>query len=125
MNSNPQRQQGVTMIGWIIILAIIGFFVLWVLRLGPVYMENYSVKKALASLENDPEAYSLSAKQAKNRMDGYFNINYITTVPREAVKIKKGGGALKVEIDYEVRVPIVGNIDAILSFSDKAEITSN
>jgi hypothetical protein len=125
MNSIPQRQQGVTFIGWIVILAIIGFFVLLILRLGPVYMENYSVKKALASLENDPEAYSLSAKQAKSRMDGYFNINYITTVPKEAVKIKKAGGALKVEIDYEVRVPIVGNIDAVLSFSDKAEITPN
>lgn len=125
MNSNPQRQQGVTLIGWIVILAIIGFFVLLALRLGPAYIENYSVKKALESLENDPEAYSLSVQQTKSRMDGYFNINYITTVPREAVKIKKSGGTLKVEIDYEVRVPILGNIDAIMTFSDKAEITAN
>ena len=59
MNSNPQRQQGVTFIGWIVILAIVGFFVLLGLRLGPVYLENFSVKQALASLENDPEAHNL------------------------------------------------------------------
>ena len=58
-------------------------------------------------------------------MGGYFDINYITTVPLEAIKIKKGGGVLRVQIDYEVRVPIIGNIDAILSFDDKVEITSN
>ena len=125
MISSPRRQQGVTFIGWIIILAIIGFFVLLALRLGPVYMENYSVRMALKSLEQDPDAYDLSVRQAKGRLQSYFNVNYITTLPKEAVKIKKGGGVLSVQIDYEVRVPIVGNIDAILSFDDKVEIKSN
>jgi hypothetical protein len=125
VTSNPQRQQGVTVIGWIVILAIIGFFVLLILRLAPPYMENYSVKMALKSLKQDPDAYDLTVREANGRLQSYFDVNYVTTVPKGAVKINKGGGTLKVQIDYEVRVPIIANIDAVLTFNNEAEIETN
>ena len=45
------RQQGMTFIGWVLMLMIFGFFVLLALKLIPTYLEYFRVVKQLSSLE--------------------------------------------------------------------------
>ena len=44
-----KRQQGMTGIGWLIILGMIGFFVSLGLRLFPVYSENFNVSSSIVT----------------------------------------------------------------------------
>ena len=46
-----KRQQGVTGLGWLIILSLIAFFVFIGLKIMPIYLENFNVKSSLASME--------------------------------------------------------------------------
>ena len=48
-----KHQQGMTAIGWLIVLVLIGFFVLLALRMVPAYMEYYKVVSSLSSLEKE------------------------------------------------------------------------
>ena len=50
MKNMVKKQRGVTFIGWCIILAIIGFFVLITLRLFPLYNEMFEVITAMKSV---------------------------------------------------------------------------
>ena len=54
MNKMMNEQRGVTFIGWCIILAIIGFFVLITLRLFPLYNEKITVLSAMNSVASRP-----------------------------------------------------------------------
>lgn len=123
MISNPNRQQGMTMIAWVIILAIVGFFTLIAVRLTPAYLENYSVKSALEAMKSDPDLARASTQELGGRLLAHFNINYISTVPLDKIKIKKVGAVTKIDIEYEVRVPILGNVDAVMSFDEHVELT--
>ena len=49
------KQRGVTAIGWMVILGLIGFFALIALKLFPMYSENFSVISSLKSLQNEPQ----------------------------------------------------------------------
>ncbi len=48
-----KRQNGMTAIGWLIVLALIGFFVLLTLRMLPSYLEYYKIVSSLDSMEKE------------------------------------------------------------------------
>ena len=43
MNSLLAKQRGMTGLGWLTVLALIGFFSLMILKLAPIYLDHYSV----------------------------------------------------------------------------------
>ena len=47
------HQRGMTAIGWLIVLAMIGFFVLLALRMVPAYLDYYKVVSTLEGLESE------------------------------------------------------------------------
>jgi len=119
------RQNGMTGTGWLVVLALIGFFAMLIMKLAPVYMEHYSIKTVLASLENEPMITKKSVGDVKRLIKKRLTVNGVYEMDKDALKIKKQGGVMKVEITYEVRKHMMGNVDAIVSFSDKLELVSN
>jgi len=118
----PNRQSGITLIGWLVILVLIGFFSMLVIKLGPLYLENYTVREAVQSLANEPGMASNSSHEIKRLLFNRLDINYVENLPRDKVKVKKAGGTVNIDITYEVRRNIIGNVDAVVSFSEKAEL---
>ena len=51
-----RTQRGMTLISFIIVLAVVGVFVYMGMKLIPMYSEYYAVKRALAALKADPGA---------------------------------------------------------------------
>ncbi len=51
MNLSPKRQQGLTFISLVFVLGLIGFFVLLVLKIAPIYLDHSKVVSALAEIE--------------------------------------------------------------------------
>ena len=48
-----RTQRGITLLGFIIVLAVVGFFAYVGMKLFPMYSEYYSVKSALKGLANE------------------------------------------------------------------------
>jgi len=118
-----RRQQGMTAIGWLLVLMVGGFFVLLVLKLGPIYMENYSIKTALLAVKNEPGVDQKNSREIRQMLMNRLDINYVTTLPRDAITIsRKTGGNKWVDVDYEVRKHMLYNIDALVSFKESVEL---
>jgi hypothetical protein len=122
---NRTKQRGITGLGWLTILFLIGFFALLTFRLAPIYLENYSVKTVLKSFEEEPLITQKSKKEIFNMVMARLNTNGVRDIKRDMVKIDKKPGILNIGIEYFVRKPMVGNIDIIVSFDEKVEMVSN
>jgi hypothetical protein len=120
-----KTQQGMTAIGWIIVLGLIAFFVLLALRLTPGYLEFATVSSSLESLQNEPGITTKTAPEIRSMLGKRFDINDVKTVNARDVKIESKGGRLRVWVDYEVRVPVLGNIDAVSKFHKEVEVVRN
>ncbi|MCF6301010.1 MAG: DUF4845 domain-containing protein, partial [Proteobacteria bacterium] len=48
-----KKIQGITLIGFLIVLFFLGFFVYAGMQLGPVYMDHYSVIKAMKTVSEE------------------------------------------------------------------------
>lgn len=123
MNRNNQR--GMTGTGWLVVLAIIGFFSMLVVKLAPVYMEHYSVKNVLLSLEEEPLITQKSTGEVRKMIQRRLKVNGVYEMDNDAIQIKKEEAKLMVDITYEVRKHMAGNVDVLVSFADHVEIVGN
>lgn len=121
----PKRQQGMTLLGWILVLGLIAFFVLLTLRLLPGYMENFKVAETLESLRNEPDITRKSPAEIRKLIDRRFMINDVSSISARDVKITNDKGRMTVRARYEIRVPILGNVDAVTRFDESVELIRN
>jgi len=121
-----KKQQGMTGVGWLIVLALIGFFALLTLRLVPMYMEAYRAKAALESLKQEPLITEKSKSEIVKLLQKRFDVDYIEDLdPGKILTIEKERGVLKLEFKYEIRTHIMGNLDVVGSFDHKVDIVQH
>jgi hypothetical protein len=118
---NIRRQRGVTAIGWIIILALIGFFSLITIKLLPVYSEYFSVSNSLDSVVKQ-DAISGKGKAAIVELVlRRFQINEVKSARRGHINVTKRSGHVEITVDYEVRKNLFGNLDIVVHFVKTAQ----
>lgn len=112
-----RNQRGMTMIGFIFVAFLIIIVALLGMKLVPPYIEFWSVKKVLKAIGNDPQLQNWSQSEIRNSFDRRATIDYITAVKPDDLDITRENGLTVVNVEYEVRVPIVYNISAVIDFS--------
>jgi hypothetical protein len=108
------QQKGMTGIGWLIVLALIGFFVLLALRMIPAYLEYYKVVSTLESIEKE-SGFSTPA-EIRNLLERRFDISYVNTIMPKDVLIKSAGEYFSVQARYEAREHLFANVSVVMSF---------
>lgn len=121
MNLSFKHQQGLTLISLVFILGLIGFFVLLTLKIVPIYLDHGKVKSALEALQATPELASKGEYEIRDSLNKRFNINYVYDVSKDDIKIIKHGNYVKVDIEYETVVKLVGNLSVLAEFHDTIE----
>ncbi len=112
------KQGGMTFIGLVLIIAMIIFVATIGIKLYPPYVEFLTVKKAIARIASDSSFAEMTPKMIKESFDKSASIDSIRVISGADLTIGKGSGGKPVVLaEYQVVVPIVGNISALLDFS--------
>jgi len=120
-----QKQQGMTLIGWVMVLAIIAFFATFVMRLLPMYQEYYSVLQIMEGMETELKNNKLTKKQVMTLLEKRFDTGYVFSVKKDNIEISRGKNNVhvsKIVIDYEVRKPFMAQIDLIGHFKTEIDV---
>ncbi len=125
MNSLLSKQRGMTGLGWLTVLALIAFFSLLILKLAPIYLDHYSVASTVRSLEKEPLITRKSPGEIRKLIKKRLSINYVSDLPKDAIKIKKTPGLLKVDVNYQVKKPLFGNIELLVTFVEHIELVAH
>jgi len=111
-----RKQDGMTLIGFLVVLAVAGFAVYIVIRLFPMYQEYYSVRSAMKGLANEPGSADMDPARASDLFFRRLYINYSENVKRDNVKFERIDNGWRMRVNYEVRRPLVGNLDVVGKF---------
>ncbi|HEB57534.1 MAG TPA: DUF4845 domain-containing protein [Gammaproteobacteria bacterium] len=118
-----RKQAGMTAIGWVGVIALILMFVLLVLKLLPVYLDSFKVSSILSDIENEPGVANMTPVMISKTIMKRLDINMVDGVGKDDIYIDKQGKKKRsVEIDYEVRENIMGNIDVVVHFQKAVTI---
>lgn len=111
-----RKQKGLTLIGFGIVLVLVVFFAYVGMRLVPLYLEYHAVVGAMDRLQEDPMAGRLSPAAIRERIMRSLYVSYASdNIDRNDIQIKRQDG-VQVRVAYEVRRPMVGNIDVVVAF---------
>jgi hypothetical protein len=110
-----RKQSGMTMLGFLITLAVVMFFLYCGMKVVPMYTEFYSVKKAMASIASDPEA-TVSKDKIRASFDKHIKIDYVSVIKSEMLKIESTDTGYNMQMDYERRTPLFANLDVVAKF---------
>ena len=110
------RQRGFEMsdfLTWVVIAGIVAFFGF---KIGPSYYEYYNVVKVMKAMAADPGIANGSKKDIEAAFAGRAQIAGITSVTPADLEVKKDDGKVVISAAYSARVPIAGNLSAVMDF---------
>jgi hypothetical protein len=116
--SARRRQSGLSMLGILCILLMLGFFAMCIIRMMPPYLEYLSVKDIIVRIVMDPETQKESVSDIRRKISNIFNTNQIYLLDPKEVEVFNKSGKTYIDANYEVRQPVMWRIDSVLKFDD-------
>jgi hypothetical protein len=118
-----RAQGGMTLIGFLIVLAVVGLFAYVGMKLFPMYSEFYAVKQALKGLSAEPGIANTDPAKIQDLFFRRLYISYAEDVKPEHVKIERIDSGWKMTVNYEVRKPLIYNLDVVGKFNASEDLT--
>ena len=121
-----RTQRGLTLLSFIVVLAVVGFAAYIGMKLFSMYSEYYSVRQALKGLQAEPGIAKQDPAKIKNLFFRRLNISYSENVKPEHVTLQRrqDGPGWDMEVNYEVRKELVGNLDVVGKFHADEQLTN-
>ena len=119
-----RTQRGITLIGFVIVLGLVGFFAYIAMKLVPMYSEFYAVKQALKGLQQEPGIANRDPAKIQDLFFRRLYISYAENVKPANVEIERIESGWEMHVVYEVRKPLVGNLDVVGKFDVTERLTN-
>lgn len=116
----PQRQHGLTLWGWLYVLATLGVILLVGIKSLPIYMNNYAIASAVEWAANQPELRDAPAFEIQNRIQRRFDSGYVDNVRGRDIKVTRVDGGRRLRVRYQVREPLFGDVSLLFDFEETA-----
>ncbi len=119
----PSRQRGMSLILISYIVLTAGFLLIMAIKIVPSYMEYFNVRGAMNSLQEAERAELTTPGTVHAALMRRLSINSVYSVERGDISVERAGqNAWRVTVDYEVRKPLISNIDVVLRFDRSVEV---
>jgi hypothetical protein len=118
-----KTQRGMTLTSFLVVLCIVGFGLYIGMKLFPMYSEYYSVKTALKGVAKEPGVANMEPGKVQEMFFRRLDISYSESVKPANVKFERVSGGWNMKVNYEVRRPLVGNLDVVGKFDAHQELT--
>lgn len=115
MQINKNKQIGSSMYVTMLLIMMLIFGAVTVMKLWAPYFDDMAVDTALKNLAEEPNTRSMGPKEIRATINKRLQVNSVQ-LDKEEIIIKKEDGEILIDIIYERRIPMYGNIDAMLKF---------
>ncbi len=107
-----RKQTGVTLVGLILVLAIVGLIAVLAMKVTPTVTEYFSIKKAIGSIKvtggSIPEMRAAFNRQAE--------VGYIDAINGNDLTIVKNGDDAEISFAYQKIIPLVGPASLMIDY---------
>lgn len=112
------KQSGITLIGFLILLIVAGFFAYAAMKLVPAYVEYLGVVKAMNTVASEPDVATKSPVEIQRDLSFKGSFQYVDdkTFAPENIVVKNGAAGGTLQVKYDKDIPFIYNIDFLLHF---------
>ncbi|MYM66665.1 DUF4845 domain-containing protein [Pseudoduganella sp. FT55W] len=107
-----KRQDGISLVGLIFALALVGFVLVLGLKIVPTYTEYRAIQNAIVSAK----ATGGSVVEIQKAFDASAVSGYVTSITGRDLVIEKVNNEFEVSFAYEKKIPLVGPASLLLEY---------
>ena len=97
--NSGKRQRGMTMMGMLLVLIMLGFMAIVAMKVVPMYMDFYTVKSTIATVSKENVA-QMSTEEIHRAIQKRFDIGYINSIQAKDLKIRNERTGKVLDLDY-------------------------
>ncbi len=113
-----RSQRGITLIGFVVILALVGVLAYLGMKVFPIYEQFFSVRSAMKGVASEPGVSEMDPAKIKDLFFRRLYINYADDdLKPENVKVERKDGGYTMTVDYEVRRSLIADLDIVGKFN--------
>ena len=121
--SMRQPQLGMTFIGLLCILALVGAIGYAGVRLIPVYLNYMKLARTMESAAAEFKGETGSLDGVRKSLDRHWAIEDITAVDQKDIEITKdNNGGLELHVAYDDAVPYIANVSLSVHFDKTVKV---
>ena len=113
-----RQQQGLTLIGLIIGLIVLGLVALTGMKVIPSYLEFRAAKNAIDAIAREKQGATVA--DVRRAFDNRSAIDDINTVKSSDLEITKEGNAMVIGFSYRKEVPLFNNVGLYIDYAARA-----
>jgi type II secretory pathway pseudopilin PulG len=118
-----RSQKGMSMLGWLVVLALVAFFASTAFKMFPHYMDFWALEKAITSLETDRASEVSTVRDFYSHVEKSMQVNGIRDIKLDDVlEVQLDGNEFLVHLQYEKREPLIENLDLVANFDKEFRI---
>lgn len=119
-----RKHQGMSIVGFLIVLGLVVFGTYLGMRIVPIYLEYYSVVSAMNGVASERGSSRYTPFEIRRKVLDRLYLSYSTAnVQERHVKVLRRNGIV-LRIAYEVRKPLIGNLDVVASFDKQVRLAN-
>jgi Domain of unknown function (DUF4845) len=116
------HQQGMTFIGLICVLALVGVILYAGIRLAPLYLNYMKIARAMDSAATEVKGDNPDPAALKQILGRHFEIDDPTGVTEKDIEITKDDGGVQMHVAYDDAVPYVANVSLSVHFEKTVKV---
>lgn len=120
---SSRQQSGITLIGLLLVVAIVGFIGLAVLKIVPLYMEKMRIASVLGDLQEELGTGGNSPASIMNALNNQFYIEALKEPTANEVKIERNSNGFSVRVHREARAPFLADLWFVVDIDEQVEIS--
>lgn len=118
-----RSQQGMSMLSWMMVLAVVAFLASAVFKMVPHYLDYMSMKKIITAVETDKAAEVRSVGEFYSYVSKGMSVNSIRDLDMEkALKVTLENNEFRVHLKYEKREALIENLDLVARFDKEFRV---
>jgi hypothetical protein len=117
-----KRQQGMTFIGLLCILVLVGVVVYAGIRLIPVYLNYMKIAKTMELTASEAHAENVDPGNIRRLLERHWAIEDPTAVDVKDIQITKDDEGAQMHVAYDDTVPYVANVSLSVHFEKTVKV---
>ena len=118
-----RSQQGLSILGWLMVLAVVAFFASTAFKVMPHYLDYMSLEKIITSVETDKASDVRTVGEFYNHVSKAMQVNNNRDQNmRDALQVKVENNEFLVHLKYEKREPLIENLDLVVNFDKEFRV---
>ena len=117
-----RRQSGITVIGLLFLIVVIGGVGLAVVRIVPLYLERMKIHRSLEDVQAELSTGGNTVTGIRSSIESHFNVDYVN-LDRQDLDIAREGEGYVVRVNKELRSPFVADLWFMVIVDEEVQIS--